>query len=158
MIRRLDLSDREELLEILDLQRAAYVVEGRLIGSYEIPPLRDTAETLGRCGETFYGYFSQRRKLVGAISYKKEEAVVDIHRLVVHPDHFRRGIARSLIGHIEEVEDVAERVVVSTGVKNLPAERLYRGLGFHETGRVEPVPGLLVTSFQKPLRGSRPRG
>jgi hypothetical protein len=55
VIRKLDLSDRQEILEILELQRAA------LIGSSEIPSLEDTVETLGRCGETFYGYFTEGR-------------------------------------------------------------------------------------------------
>ncbi len=64
-----------------------------MIGTHEIPPLRDTAETLGRCGEAFYGYFAEGR-LVGAVPYKKQDDALDIHRLVVNPDHFRRGIGR----------------------------------------------------------------
>ena len=148
MIRHLDLSDERQVLEILDLQRASYPVEARLIGSFDIPPLKDTADTLRRCGETFYGFFEKGR-LVAAISCKREDDILDIHRLMVHPDHFRKGIARALVEHVAKKAGTAGRIVVSTGTKNIPARRLYRSLGFEETGQAEVQPGLGVTSFEK---------
>jgi ribosomal protein S18 acetylase RimI-like enzyme len=148
VIRDLDLSDELQVLEILDLQRASYSVEAELIGSFDIPPLKDTTDTLRRCGETFYGFFEQER-LVAAISYKREDDILDIHRLVVHPDHFRKGIARALVEHVEELAVTADRIVVSTGTNNVPARRLYRSLGFEETGEAEVAPGLRVTFFEK---------
>jgi ribosomal protein S18 acetylase RimI-like enzyme len=154
VIRRLDLTDGQELTEVLALQRAAYAVEAKLIGTSDIPPLKDTAETLAKCGEIFHGYFDEGR-LVGAISHKKVKHTLDIHRLVVNPDHFRRGIARSLVGHVEGIEGTADRIVVSTGARNTPAKLLYRRLGFHETGESEPVPGLRISTFEKPLRSGR---
>jgi ribosomal protein S18 acetylase RimI-like enzyme len=92
---------------------------------------------------------------VGAVSYNKEDDTVDIHRLVVRPDHFRRGIGRSLMVHVEEVAGTVDRIIVSTGARNAPARRLYRSLGFHETGESEAVPGLWITSFEKPLDSAR---
>ncbi len=150
MIKDLDLSNERQVLEILDLQRASYAVEAELIGSLDIPPLKDTQDTLRRCGETFCGYLAEGR-LVGAISYKRGDGVLDIHRLVVHPDHFRKGIARALVEHIEEIAGSADRIIVSTGAKNTPAKRLYRGLGFEETREAEVAPGLRLTFFEKPL-------
>jgi ribosomal protein S18 acetylase RimI-like enzyme len=149
VIRDLDLSDERQVLEILDLQRASYPVEAGLIGSFDIPPLKDTADTLRRCGETFCGFFEEER-LVAAISYRREDDILDIHRLVVHPDHFRKGVARMLVKHVEKNAGTVERIVVSTGKKNFPARRLYRSLGFEETGEAEVPPGLRVTFFEKP--------
>jgi ribosomal protein S18 acetylase RimI-like enzyme len=151
VIRKLDLSNEPELLELLELQRASYAVEAALIDSQNIPPLKDTPATLSGCGETFLGCFLGG-KLVGAVSYKTTDGVVDIHRLVVHPDHFRRGIARSLLGRLEEVEHERTRILVSTGSKNIPARNLYRSLGFGETGEAEPAPELFVTHFEKAVR------
>ena len=150
MIRDLDLSDERQVLEILSLQDASYAVEAELIGTFDIPPLKDTGDTLRRCGETFCGFFAEGR-LAGAISYKIEGDVLDIHRLVVHPDRFRKGIARTLVKHVEKNAGTVERIVVSTGTKNFPARRLYRSLGFEETGEAEVAPGLRVTFFEKPL-------
>jgi ribosomal protein S18 acetylase RimI-like enzyme len=144
----LDLTDRATVSEVLALQSISYAVEVRLIGAFDIPPLRDTPETLRDCGETFYGY-SIGDELVGAVSYKEDGEVLDIHRLVVRPDHFRRGIARSLVGYIANVATDAKRIIVSTGTKNEPACRLYRSLGFRKTGEVEPSPGLRITTFER---------
>ena len=148
MIRRLDLSNEVETAELLALQKAAYTVEAELIGSSEIPPLKDTLRDLMRCGETFYGCFEKGR-LVGAISYKCEGRVLDVHRLVVHPDHFRKGIGRSLVLHLENAERTAGRIVLSTGTKNYPATKLC--LGFREAAEAEVAPAVHISFFEKEL-------
>ena len=112
--------------------------------------MKETLWDLMHCGETFYGYF-ERGRLVGAISYKKQGDVLDIHRLVVHPDRFRRGIGRSLVLHLENVEGTAGKILVSTGAKNYPVRKLYLGLGFRETAEAEVAPALYVSSFEKGL-------
>ena len=75
-------------------------MEAELIGSHDIPPLKDRADTLRRCGETLYGYFVEGR-LAGAISYKEAYGIVNVYRLIVLLDQFRKGIARCLLGHVE---------------------------------------------------------
>jgi ribosomal protein S18 acetylase RimI-like enzyme len=156
MVERLDLTDRKVVDEVLALQRVSYAVEARLIGASEIPPLRDTPTTLRDCGETFYGYRIEG-VLAGAVSYKVHEEVLDIHRVVVHPGHFRRGIARLLIGHVADAVPGVRRAVVQTASENEPARSLYRSLGFRETGAYEPFPGLSVTTFERRLAARRAR-
>ena len=62
-----------------------------------------------------------------------DSEVMVIHALGVHPDHQRKGCARSLvrkaIDTARESGMKAVRLDVLEG--NLPAERLYSGLGFH---------------------------
>lgn len=77
--------------------------------------------------------------------------MLDIHRLVVHPAYFRRGIGQALVRMVEQVEDGIKTIVVSTGAKNIPAKRLYRQLGYSEKGNKEVVPGLVITLFEKHL-------
>lgn len=151
-IRPLNLSNEGLVSELLALQKASYAVEAALIGSTAIPPLHDAPHTLARCGETFHGFFHDG-KLAAAISYKRLGDTVDIHRLVVHPDHFRRGMGRALVRHVETVEGSADKMVVSTGAANLPAIRLYLSLGFEETGEAEAAPSLVVVDFEKRLGG-----
>ena len=134
--------------ELLEVQRTAYLVEAELIGSFAIPALREGLETLQKSGETFYGYWIDE-KLAGAIAYKREGKVLDIYRLVVHPNYFRRGIGKALVSFVEGVEEGIERIIVSTGSKNLPAKKLYEGLGFREIGEKEVIPGLWITLFEK---------
>jgi GNAT superfamily N-acetyltransferase len=40
---------------------------------------------------------------------------MDIHRLMVHPKHFRKGIAKLLLEFIESNEEDIETIIVSTG-------------------------------------------
>lgn len=89
MIRRLNLLDLDEVNALLNVQRLAYKVEADLIGFYDIPPLKDTIQSLQSCTEAFYGYF-QEAGLFGAISYTKQADEIDICRLSFIQKHFVR--------------------------------------------------------------------
>lgn len=148
MIRKIDLKNREEVFFLLDLQSMSYVVEARLIGFHDIPPLHDTIHTLQQCEETFYGYFIERQ-LVGALSFKRKGDMAEICRLMVHPDHFRRGIASSLLLFLERSGDGIRQLTVMTGAKNEPAVKLYKKLGFAEVEKNDVVPGVPMIVFNK---------
>ena len=150
VIQKLDLHASQQAQCLLTIQRAAYTVEAELIGSSAIPALTESLEALQQSGETVYGYWLDEQ-LAGAISYKREGTVLDIHRLVVHPAYFRRGIGKTLVSFVEQIEESITTIVVSTGARNIPAKRLYRQLGFVETGDKEIVPGLFITQFEKHL-------
>lgn len=147
-IREIDLKEIMAAAEVLDLQRASYKLEAKLIGTDEIPPLNETFEQLQTCVETFIGYYIGNR-LAGAVSYKKEKGTLDIHRVMVHPDFFRRGIASRLIAHIESLENDTSETIVSTGAANQPAVRLYEKLGFKRQEDIAVGDGLRIANFKK---------
>ena len=65
------------------------------------PPLKESPRRAApHAASTFLGAYEGER-LVGAVSWKRSGALVDIHRLVVHPDRFRRGIAGALLDALE---------------------------------------------------------
>lgn len=144
----LNLLEVSTAMRVLELQRTAYQIEADLIGNDNIPPLHESLSELQNCGETFYGYFVGEA-LAGATAYKLLGSTLDIHRLMVHPDFFRRGIARKLIEHIESLHPEAQRAIVQTGSMNLPAIKLYQQLGYRIVDTVEVLPSLLVTRFEK---------
>ena len=125
----LDLADDAMLAGLVALQRAGYAVEAELIGAPSLPPLRETPEQLRASGERFLGAHRTGR-LVGAVSYKREGATVDIHRLVVDPRAFRSGVAGALLDVLEAREAGARRWIVGTGAANAPARALYERRGF----------------------------
>ncbi|MER2040523.1 GNAT family N-acetyltransferase [Desemzia incerta] len=124
MIKKIDLKNSEQAKEVLQLQISAYKVEAELIEYDAIPPLKDTIETLQQTDELFYGIYEQN-ELFGAISIKIDHHIMDIHRLVVHPKNFRKGYAQMLLDFIEK-EFIVDKIIVSTGCKNLPAVSFYK--------------------------------
>lgn len=148
---RLDLLDTRVASALLALQRRAYQVEAGLIGSHDIPPLRETLEELQSSGETFLGVLVGGR-VVGAVSYRLIGDTIDLHRLFVDPTHFRGRIGTTLVRAALTAEAAATRAIVQTGADNEPARALYRREGFEQTDELEVVPGLRVARFSKRLR------
>jgi GNAT superfamily N-acetyltransferase len=128
-IRALDLGDRETVDAIVALQRASYRIEADLLGARTLPALTETPRQLRASGETFLGAYEGER-LVGAVSWKRAGPLLDLHRMVVHPDRFRRGIAGRLLDALDEHEPGVQRMIVATGAANPPARRLYERHGF----------------------------
>ncbi|WP_240390715.1 GNAT family N-acetyltransferase [Bacillus sp. Y1] len=149
-IRSLDVIDKEVAEIILKLQIPSYMVEAKLINFYDIPPLKDTVETLQNCGEEFFGYFIGN-ELCGSISFKVEGKTLDIHRLTVNPNHFRKGIANQLLRFIEEQVEGIEKLIVSTGSENKPAVEFYLNRGFTIERLVQVNEQLSLTCFEKKI-------
>lgn len=74
---------------------------------------------------------------------------MDVQRLIVYPEHFRKGIGRSLVKHVEKLESSAGKLIVSTGAANHPAKNLYLSLGFRMTGEAKATPSTQVALFEK---------
>lgn len=153
MIKRLDTKDSKTAEQIVDLQKRSYIMEAELIGFYDIPPLKDTTDAIIQCDEVFYGYYEDDM-LAALISYKLEEGLLDIYRVAVHPEYFRKGIARQMIEFIENMNKGIERIIVSTGLKNQPAVSLYLKLGFRKLDEVEVAEGIYIVTLEK--QGVRP--
>ncbi|WP_216827629.1 GNAT family N-acetyltransferase [Alkalihalobacterium elongatum] len=148
MIKKLDITDPTMAAEINVLQKNAYKVEANIIGYFDLPPLNETVQELQQCGEVFLGYVIEE-KVVGAISYKMSIEILDIHRLMVHPHHFRKGIAQALLTYLEEYEPSIHEWIVSTGTSNTPAILLYKRNGFQVLNEVKVNEKLSITNFKK---------
>ncbi|HEY8909456.1 MAG TPA: GNAT family N-acetyltransferase [Desulfosporosinus sp.] len=147
MFRYLIIEDNDQARQLLALQKISYKVEADLIRYSDLPPLNDTLEILQNSKETFCGYYDGAR-LVGAISYERRGDVLDICRLMVHPEFFRREIAQTMLQEIDGMEK-AEIMTVSTGSKNIPALKFYQRYGFVAQGEREVASGIFITSLKK---------
>jgi ribosomal protein S18 acetylase RimI-like enzyme len=148
MIRRIDFNNRETVEQLFLLQRAAYLVEAELINFFDIPPLKENLDELLNCGEQFFGLF-EGKELAGAISFTNEGEFLTICRTVVHPNHFRKGIAQKLLQTVEEVHSEYPILSVSTGKDNTPAKNLYMKNGYKHVGDVEVAPNFYISNFEK---------
>lgn len=149
-VQRLHIADRATAEAVLELQREAYRAEADLVGSDGIPGLRETIDELRACGEEFLGVIVSGA-LAGAISWRYSAGTIDIHRLVVAPEHFRRGIATALVRGALGAEPAAARAIVQTASANTPATALYEREGFERFEDVE-LGGMRISRFVKYLR------
>jgi ribosomal protein S18 acetylase RimI-like enzyme len=155
MITPIDHRDPRIAAHIHDLQQAAYAVERDLIGVVEFFPLTVTTEQIAKEPDTFLGWWDGDR-LVGVASFTVAEGEIDIGRMVVHPAHFRRGIAGALLRAVEERAAPGQRLTVSTAEKNEPAIRLYQRHGYEITRRTVLPDGLALVRLVKPAGERRP--
>jgi GNAT superfamily N-acetyltransferase len=145
----LDLDAEPTAEALVALQRASYRVEAALLGTDDLPALRELPADLRASGESFLGAHVDGR-LVGAISWKAlAGGTVDIHRLVVHPDAFRQGIGTQLLQALDE-QLRPRRTLVATGAANVPARRLYEGLGFRAVGEQVVGQGVRLVHMERP--------
>ncbi len=141
-LEELDLTDPGTAAQVLAVQKAAYRVEADLIGSTDIPPLRETLAELVAAPLRWLGIRDGGR-ILAAIAYTNDGRDIDIDRLVVVPDAHRRGFGSALLGAL----DPTATITVSTGTLNHPAGAFYRAHGFMECGESTPAPGVEVTHF-----------
>ncbi|MEU4511548.1 GNAT family N-acetyltransferase [Nonomuraea wenchangensis] len=131
--------------ELLAVQKAAYAVEAELIGDDRIPPLHESLADLRERDLLWLAAFDGGA-LSGAVAWAESSDELDIDRLVVAPSMARRGIGRALVEAVLARAD-GRRVVVSTGRDNVPARRLYEGLGFTLLGETEVIPKLWIAGY-----------
>lgn len=103
--------------------------------------------------------------IVGAIAFAQATVSRDdrtpvaglghVSAVFVDPDHWRRGIARQMLGAAEAAMRAAghDRAQLWT-LEGSPAEKLYASLGWARDGRrdVFPPMGLATVAYVKPLR------
>ncbi|WP_306460166.1 GNAT family N-acetyltransferase [Ureibacillus chungkukjangi] len=150
LIKEIDITNTKIAEEVLNIQMLSYKVEAEIIDFYDLPPLKETVEMLQKCSETFFGYYIND-ELCGVISIIAEKGIIDIHRLMVHPEHFRKGIAKMLLGFIESNKEGFETIIVSTGSKNKPAVSFYLKNGFAKSGETRVTEQISLTSFKKKI-------
>lgn len=150
-IMKLNLQDEFTINELWTLQHKAYRLEAQLIGFQDIPPLLETRDMLRRSVETFYGCLSWEGEIMGAVATQEESpGKLTITRMMVDPDHFRKGIAGSLLNYVFEHYDNIKQFIVSTGKLNAPAVSLYIKHGFIADGIEEVAPGVELIEFNRP--------
>lgn len=138
---------------VLAIQRAAYAVEAALVGDDRIPALHEDLQTL--VSRPLRWLLADEPAVSGALGYERSDVTVTIDRLVVDPDHARRGVGRALV--VEVLRRAGGTPVhVSTGRDNAPARRLYERVGFQRVGDREVLPGLWVTDHRFPADGRGP--
>lgn len=143
----------EEAEQVWRLQQAACRVEADLIGCATFPPLEETVADLRQAGENFM-LALERGALVGALSGGAHDGEFLITRMLVHPAHMRRGIARNLLHELfSALPERAARVV--TAEANFPALALYRSFGFERVAGWTSLEGIALVALRRVSAAAR---
>lgn len=127
--------------QIARVSQAGYRVEAELTGYDGMPGLHQDGPDVQGLDLTFLGAL-EGDELVGVLGYSRRGELVDVDRLAVHPDHFRKGVGRALLSELHRREASARRIEVMTSTGNTPATHLYLQAGYVIVGRDDsgPVP------------------
>ncbi len=148
MIKTLDNTQEHIAQEMREVFMASYSVEAELLKATDFPPLKRKLSEYMDCPSVFYGFFEETT-LAGVIEIKAKPEFFHIQSLVVHPDHFRKGIGSQLIKRAIQ-KAPANDWMVETGVDNIPAIRLYERFGFQEVLQFDTSIGIRkVRMFRK---------
>ncbi len=145
---RLNMQDELVAGSVWRLQHKAYAIEAQLIGFAQLPPLMETIASLQQCEQDFYGVVADE-ELQAVISIEEYDQTVTVCRLMVEPEHHRKGLGRQLLRYVEQLYPVAKLFLVSTGSLNEPALRLYQSMGYKPRRQWEAAPGLMLTDLAK---------
>jgi ribosomal protein S18 acetylase RimI-like enzyme len=125
------LADITDADDILALQKLAYQGEAELYQDWSIPPLTQSSEEINAefSTKTFLKA-CLNGKLIGSVRVSFNHGTGFVGRLIVHPEHQKKGIGTKLMQTIEKRFSSTERFELFTGSRSEGNIRLYEKLGY----------------------------
>lgn len=127
---------------------ASYAIEAKLLKAKDFPPLKRPLDAYINTTGVFFGHHDEANALTAVMELKITSAQVHIQSLVVHPDHFRKGIGTKLMQYVFDSYQ-SDEYLVETGVDNAPACLLYKKHGFQEVHQWDTDHGVRKIRFIK---------
>ena len=139
-----------DLQKILELQYLAYQSEAKLVGSYDIPPLKQSISDIEKEYDvgTILKAVDVNEVIIGSVRAHKENNTVNIGKLIVHPQHQKKGLGTMLLQEIEIVCP-AKRYELFTSDKSQNNLRLYEKIGYRRFKEQEISPILRLVFLEK---------
>lgn len=140
----------EDISELYDLQKTAFESEAEMIGSRNIPALRETKQ---ESKNDFVNWkvlklINTSNAIVGAIRYKKHNGKIEVGRVMVHPDYRKQGLAQWLLQEVDKEHpyDVKELYTCTKSWINI---NLYKKMGYKVHHEVCQDDGLTYVYMRK---------
>jgi len=142
----------DDVEEILQLQKQAYLSEAELYNDYHIKPLMQTLDDIKQdfLKQIFLkAVIDNKPTIVGSVRAYQQKDTVFIGRLAVRPDYQNKGIGAKLMISIEERFGSAKRFELFTGHKSIKNIYLYQKLGYREFKRIPAHDSITMIYLEK---------
>jgi N-acetylglutamate synthase-like GNAT family acetyltransferase len=145
VIQKVDKNNLKLAKELYRLQIDSYSIEAQVIGSSQIPPLKESFEVFLKSLQVVW-MFSNENIVNGAVFVELSEDETTISKLIVSPTFFRKGVGRNLVEHVlASFRD--KDIKVATASKNIPARQLYEKLGFRQVYQQMTPEGIEIVHY-----------
>jgi len=129
-------AQREDLAEILALQKECYLQEAAIYDDYNIPPLLQTMESIEIDFEqNVFLKVIENGEIIGSVRAYTEKRICKIGRLIVHPNFQNRGLGKQLMKAIEKEFSEVNKYELFTGHQSQKNLKFYQKLGYLECQR-----------------------
>ena len=111
------------------------------------------AEMIGSRMATFtqwhtYKLVDDGGRIIGGIRYQYDDGVVEVGRLMVHPNYRQQGLARKLLVFVDE-QCSQDRRVLYTCTKSWINIKLYTKMGYKAVREIQDETGLSFVYMEK---------
>ena len=143
-------AQKNDLEEILKLQYLAYQSEAALFGNKDIPPLTQTLdEVIDEYNEGLILKMNDESGvIIGSVRAKEKDGTVYIGKLMVRPDHQKKGYGRRLLLEVEQYYP-GKRYELFTSTRSKDNIRLYESAGYREFDRKDVDDELIFVYMEK---------
>lgn len=146
MIKEFDHTIDENAHQIWCIFQSSYAIEAKMLKAINFPPLNRTVSQFLISATKFYAFYD-REIICGIIEIDHNNTLTHIQSLVVDPEYFRQGIASKLVTFVLSIYN-SKIITVETGLKNIPAIKLYKSFDFKEKNQWDTDHGVRKISFE----------
>ncbi len=143
----------EDIAEILELQKTAFISEAELYNNFNLEPLTQTFESVvAEFREYSYLKAVYKTKIIGSVRGRQTTEFCWIGRLIVHPEYQNNGIGKRLMLEIENEFPDAKQFHLFTGYKSFKNIKLYESIGYIKIEELisdEKTPGIHLVKMIK---------
>ena len=139
-----------DILELYRLQLFTFESEAEMIGCRLIPALMESEADYSGTFNQWHTYkmVDDAGKIIGGIRYQYDDGVVEVGRLMVHPDYRQQGLARKLLAFVDE-QCSQDRRVLYTCTKSWINIKLYTKMGYKAVREIQDDTGLSFVYMEK---------
>jgi ribosomal protein S18 acetylase RimI-like enzyme len=141
---------KEDLAEILDLQKVCYTENAMRYNDFDIHPLTQTIEEIENdFKEGIFLKAIENSKIVGSIRAFEKDGTCYIGRVIVHPDFQNKGIGQNMMNKLEKLFKNTYRFELFTGHRDDKNLYFYQKLGYKPFKQIKINDNLNMVYLEK---------